>query len=112
MISSMCVNYSIHIKNYLGLIVQYFNMWTLVIILTSEPIQHCLIFNSTHYFPCHFCVFEISPPWRKGKGGEMPLAIHFHSYGLCLQHAQNTGLNDMGQQMADHGFVLKEFMVQ
>lgn len=101
MTSSMCVNCSLHSKNYLGLIVQYFNMWRLAIVLTSDPIQHSLIFNSTHYFPSHF--FEIIATLEKRvkeERGEMTLAVYFNSYSLCLHmiHAQNTELNDVGQQ--------------
>lgn len=69
MTSSVCANYSLYTKSYLGSIVQYFNMRRLVIMLASDSIQHYLIFNSPRCFPCHYFFFfwKTSLPWRKGE---------------------------------------------
>lgn len=63
----MCVNCSSHSESYLGLIVQDFNRWRLVIVLAFDPIQHSLILKHS-CFSCHF--FEDIFTFKKGKRGK------------------------------------------
>lgn len=69
--------------------------------LTSDPVQHDLIFNSTRYFPCHFFRKDISTleKGERGKGEKCPQQhLIVNNDSLCLQHVENAGINDVGSK--------------